>query len=81
MLSHSRYRQFLALVEFESKKKTKSAKEGSEYLDKFANGVKADEQSLMTHLHDLGVTAYVVTSIFSRIARLIVVDHWKTWIS
>ncbi|PMD65912.1 uncharacterized protein K444DRAFT_624453 [Hyaloscypha bicolor E] len=38
--------QFLALVEFESKKKRKAAKSANEYMDKFTNGISNADQAL-----------------------------------
>jgi hypothetical protein len=46
LLMMSTFRQFLALVEFESKKKRKAAKSANEYMDKFTNGISNADQAL-----------------------------------
>lgn len=40
------FRQFLALVEFQTKKKRKAANAAKEYMEKFTNSVHNAEQAL-----------------------------------
>jgi len=51
------FRQFLALVEFESKKKRKAAKAANEYMDKFTNGINNAEQALKKRRATLSATS------------------------
>jgi hypothetical protein len=43
-------RQFLALVEFESKKKKNAAKEANQYLENFKKGVEEEGKALQENL-------------------------------
>jgi DNA-directed RNA polymerase subunit N (RpoN/RPB10) len=56
-------RQFLALVEFESRKKKRAAKVASEYMEKFRDGIQKDEEALNKRLRDLGVASYVTSHV------------------
>jgi hypothetical protein len=49
----STFRQFLALVEIETKKKRKEAKEANEYMDKFRNRISNAEQGFKKRRDDL----------------------------
>jgi hypothetical protein len=60
-------RQFLALVEFESKKKRKAAKAANEYMDKFTNNVKRDEQVLTNLLDDRDNASYVLSACVTKL--------------
>ncbi|CZT08753.1 uncharacterized protein RCO7_03448 [Rhynchosporium graminicola] len=50
-------RQFLALVEFESKKKKRAAKAAAELIERFENRINDAEESLKKRLHDLSTEA------------------------
>jgi len=56
-------RQFLKLVEFESKKKKKAAKEQSEYLENFTYEVQREGHALKKQLWDGNQASYVSHSI------------------
>jgi hypothetical protein len=56
-LMMSTFRQFLALVEFESKKKRKAAKAANEYMDKFTNGINNAEQALKKRRDNLNAAS------------------------
>ena len=51
------HRQFLALVEFESRKKKRAAKAASEYLVRFNETVMQGEDDLKKHLQSLNVAS------------------------
>jgi hypothetical protein len=53
----STFRQFLALVEFESKKKRKAAKSANEYMDKFTNSINNADQALKKRRDNLNATS------------------------
>jgi hypothetical protein len=57
LLMMSTFRQFLALVEFESKKKRKAAKSANEYMDKFTNSINNADQALKKRRDDLNATS------------------------
>lgn len=52
-------RHFLALVEFESKKKKRAAKAASEYMEKLEDNINRSEDSLKRHLVGLNVEMYL----------------------
>jgi len=56
-------RQFLALVEFETKKKRLAGKAAAQYLDKFTQRLEESEQTLKKQLKDLSATAYAYNKI------------------
>jgi len=51
------YRQFLALVEFESKKKRMAGKAAAHYMDQFVQRLDEGEQELKKKLQDLRTAA------------------------
>jgi hypothetical protein len=51
------FRQFLALIEFESKKKRKAAKAANEYMDKFTKHVNGEEQALKKYREKLSAAS------------------------
>ena len=53
-------REFLSLVEFETKKKRAAVKEAGHYLDKLMKKITHDEQDLKDKLEALAATAYVL---------------------
>jgi hypothetical protein len=57
LLMMSTFRQFLALVEFESKKKRKAAKSANEYMDKFTNSINNADQALKKRRDNLNATS------------------------
>jgi len=50
-------RQFLALIEFESKKKRKVAKAATEYMTKFNARIETEEEGLKKLLRDLNIAS------------------------
>jgi len=50
-------RQFLALVEYESKKKKRAAKAASEYMDRFKENIDSSNDSLKMRLANLTAEA------------------------
>lgn len=53
IFSDSVGRQFLALVEFESKKKKRAAEAANKYLERLGDTVSRSEDSLLKNLRDL----------------------------
>lgn len=51
------YRQFLALVEFESKKKRMAGKAAAHYMDQFVQRLEEGEQGLKKKLQELCAAA------------------------
>ncbi|KAF8863568.1 hypothetical protein BDZ45DRAFT_670165 [Acephala macrosclerotiorum] len=56
--------QFLALVEFESKKKKRAAKAASEYMDKFKDSINSSSDNLKLRLTNLTASSVKQTSSF-----------------
>jgi hypothetical protein len=54
-------RQFLALVEFESRNKKKASKATHDFTERFHNSIQDEEQGLKKHIERLG-TAALATS-------------------
>jgi hypothetical protein len=55
----SESRQFLALVELETKKKRQAAKKSIQYLEAFKKRVEDEERALKANLQDLSAAACV----------------------
>ena len=51
------FRQFLALIEFESKKKRKAAKAANEFMDKFTNRINSEEEALKKRREELSTVS------------------------
>jgi hypothetical protein len=71
-------RQFLALVEFESKKKKRAAKAASEYMEKFHDSIQNDEEALKKRLGNLSVASYVTFYVLTAVSPLTITVRRKT---
>jgi hypothetical protein len=77
LLTSAVSRQFLALVEFESKKK-RAAKAASEHMEKFHDGIHNDEEALKKRLEDLSVASYVTFHVLTAASQLTIAVQRKT---